>query len=216
VQFLLLWDYLIGLKSPGARVKLIYGSTNIEKLAEVVRLGASYGLEVVDLKCGAEIAGVELPPEIHEPEVSYNGNAVLKARGYARWFGRPCMADDSGLEIRELAGLPGVYTARFGVSRVSEALIPGRSYEGTFVCAVAYAEPSGRAVSVTAVLPGNVLFPKNFARPMSSLPYAYFFRPSGRLDSLTDTLRSDPAFLSHRGLAFKSLIQCLGLVDSHR
>jgi XTP/dITP diphosphohydrolase len=192
-------------------MQLIYGSTNLEKLVEVVRLGARYGLEVVDLKCGAEIAGVKLPPGIHEPEGSYEGNAVLKARGYARWFGRPCMGDDSGLEIRELAGLPGVYTARFGVSRVSEALIPGRNYEGRFVCSVAYAEPSGRSVSVTAGLPGNVSFPKNFARPTSSLPYSYFFTPSGRIDSLTDTLRSDPEFLSHRGLAFKSLVQCLGL-----
>jgi XTP/dITP diphosphohydrolase len=190
-------------------VQLIYGSTNIEKLTEVTRLGGCYDIDMLDLDSAVEIYGRPRPPQIHELEASYEGNAVLKAKAYAHWFNQPCMADDSGLEILQLANLPGVYTARFGVRRVSESLLSGCRYRARFVCCVAYAEPSGRTVSVTSNLLGFISFPKEFAIPSSLLTYSYFFTPEGRGDSLAELLKRDPKFLSHRGLAFTALVESL-------
>jgi XTP/dITP diphosphohydrolase len=195
-------------------MQLTYGSTNLEKLAEVARIGIRYSIEVIDSKKAAQITGRGMPLKIHESELSYERNAVLKARAYAQWFGQPCMADDSGIEIGELGGLPGVYTARYGVLRVLESLIPSRHYEARFVCCVAYVEPSGRSVSATAALQGTLSIPRIKAVPSSSLPYSHFFIPLGREEALSMTLERDVTFLSHRGRAFTSLVESLGLHTS--
>jgi XTP/dITP diphosphohydrolase len=197
-------------------MQLIYGSTNHDKLTEVVRLGDQFGLTITDLRKAAEVTGKGMPPGIAEPEVSYEGNAALKARGYSDWFDRPCVVDDSGLEVDALGGLPGVYTAMFGFERVSSMLIPGVPYTARFICCVAYAEPSGRLVSVTAALSGRICFPAGAQAPSSGVPYSYFFTPDGRAESLATLVQNDSSFVSHRGRAFIQLMRSLTLLEVDR
>lgn len=54
---------------------------------------------------------------------SFEENAILKARGYARISGLPTLADDSGLEVEALGGQPGVYSARYGGCTTDEGRI---------------------------------------------------------------------------------------------
>jgi XTP/dITP diphosphohydrolase len=197
-------------------MRLIYGSTNIDKLAEVIRVGSCHGVAIVNLRQAADITGKGSPPEIGEPHVCYDRNATLKASAYARWFDQPCMADDTGIEIDALGDLPGVYAGRFGVRRVRQLLIPGVAYPARFVCCVAYGEPSGRLVSVTAHLPGAICFPRDAEIPSSGIPYSYFFTPIGQRDNLVATLSADTNFLSHRGLAFSRLLKSLTFPEAGR
>jgi XTP/dITP diphosphohydrolase len=58
-------------------------------------------------------------PEIEEDGRSFTENALKKARFYAKYFGKLTLADDSGLEVDSLKGLPGVYSARYAGERAS-------------------------------------------------------------------------------------------------
>ena len=117
---------------------LVFASSNAGKCLEVKRYAAPLGIEVIGL---ADIAsGIEGPvPEVKEVGVCYEENAALKARVYAEWSGRACVADDTGIEIDALRGLPGLHTARWGIGRVAAEL--GVDFKGAaaFVCCMAYA-----------------------------------------------------------------------------
>ncbi len=61
---------------------------------------------------GLDELGVTLPEPV-EDALTFEGNARIKAQGYARALGRVCLADDSGLEVAGLGGAPGVRSARY-------------------------------------------------------------------------------------------------------
>jgi XTP/dITP diphosphohydrolase len=193
------------------KVPLVYASTNRAKIAEARRILAHFGIALDDLTTAQVAAGLEKLPQIVEPESTYEGNALEKAVGYARMLRRPCLSDDSGVEIQELGCLPGVYTANFGFTRVKDALTPDLPYAASFVCCVAYAEPTGRSVCVTERLNGFVRFPPNAQAPASSVPYSYFFIPEGGTESLAVLTSRPGEFLSHRGMALSKLCHSLGL-----
>jgi XTP/dITP diphosphohydrolase len=191
------------------RREIVFASTNRGKAAEVKRAAAHLGYSIVGL---SELqAAQSLPPVPHiaETESFYEGNAVRKAVGYADWLGRPCIVDDTGLEIEELGGLPGVYTANFGIARVQELLAPNVSFRARFVCCVIYAEPTGRRVPVTATLDGLVRFPSSVHDDRSGVPFSRYFIPSGESESLA-ALQEREGFLSHRGRAIALLLRALG------
>jgi len=189
---------------------LVYASTNAAKVAEAKRVLDRFGMQVIDLRAAQADLGLEPSLEIPEPETSYEGNALLKAVGYARVLRRPCLSDDSGVEIQELGWLPGVYTAKFGFERVRNALMAGFSYRARFVCCVAYAEPGGRSVCVTERLGGIVMFPPDAQAPASSVPYSHFFVPDGAAKTLAVLAAGEGEFLSHRGMALYKLCRSLG------
>ena len=93
-------------------------------------------------------------PEVAETGSTFEENAALKAKGYARASGLQTLADDSGLEVEALGQAPGVYSARYGGPGLSdrdrcELLLRNLADTGDvdrrarFVCVVAVALPSG-------------------------------------------------------------------------
>jgi len=93
-------------------------------------------------------------PEVAETGNTFEENAVLKARGYARASGLRTLADDSGLEVEALGQAPGIYSARYGGPELSdrdrcELLLRNLADTGDaarrarFVCVVAVALPTG-------------------------------------------------------------------------
>lgn len=186
---------------------LLFGTSNKGKLVEVGGLAARFGVVVE----GLDSIGRQ-PPEVVEGFPTYEGNARHKAVEYARWSGRPCIADDTGIEIAALETLPGVYSARFGVARVAKLLGVGARSPAQFVCCISYAEPEGRVVSVTRALEGTfvVCGPEGLkALEGNPLPYAPLFTPQGATKTLSQ-LVGTAGFLSHRGLAFETLLKVLG------
>ena len=85
---------------------LVLASNNKGKLREFQAMFAELGVEVINQ--GA--LGVEACPE---PYGTFIENCLAKARHAAKATGRPAMADDSGVCVNALDGLPGVLSARF-------------------------------------------------------------------------------------------------------
>lgn len=188
--------------------EMVFASTNRGKTAEVQRVAARLGVRVVGLEAVTPAEGIGAKPEVAETECSYEGNALKKARAYSAWLLRPCIVDDTGLEIEALGGLPGVYTANFGIARVRSLLIPEYRYPARFVCCVVYAETSGRCVSVTATLGGTIRFPTSARDDGSGVPFSAYFIPDGASESVSE-LNTRGDFLSHRGKAITLLLSAL-------
>jgi len=192
-------------KMKGSR--LLFATTNQGKLHEAQLTARRFGVELYGLN-GVQREGIREPPMVSEGEPSYQANAVRKARAYAAWAGVPTLADDSGLEVEQLGGLPGVFTARFGVDRVKQLLQYQRSCDATFMCSIAYVEPGGRTVAVTKSLAGVVDVSRVADGPRGPLPYSHLFIPSGQAQSLAELVTS-AGYSSHRGEALAALFQSL-------
>jgi XTP/dITP diphosphohydrolase len=185
----------------------IYGTTNRDKLAEVQALAERFGWLVRGMSSVDRALHGE-PPTVVEDSPCYEVNAVRKASAYASWAGEPCFADDTGIELDELGGYPGVYTARVGVRGLGSKLSCGRPYRAHFVCCVAYAEPRGRTVAVTARLSGSFVPNLDGRIPVTDLEFSPFFVPDGESLSLHQLLAQGYSD-SHRARALGSLLYVL-------
>jgi XTP/dITP diphosphohydrolase len=97
-----------------ARFELLIATRNEGKIEE---LRESFATLPVELRFLHEFKNISQVPEVGK---TYQENAMLKAAGYARQTGIPALADDSGLEVDALRGGPGVWSARFGGSNLSD------------------------------------------------------------------------------------------------
>jgi XTP/dITP diphosphohydrolase len=137
--------------------QVLLATSNPHKLDEVSAILGSIGIEVV----GLDVLDV-LPPEPVEDADTFEGNARLKAIGYARSTGRRCLADDSGLEVDALGGAPGIHSARYsGVGdcreerdaannvKLLEAMreVAQGDRAARFVCCMCLADPDGTVVA---------------------------------------------------------------------
>ena len=89
-------------------MRILIATSNPHKLEEIRAVIVDASVELVTLDA--------LPGEIDEPvedKDTFEGNAILKARYYAKASGMMCLADDSGLEVDALNGEPGVRSARY-------------------------------------------------------------------------------------------------------
>jgi XTP/dITP diphosphohydrolase len=138
-------------------LRILLATSNNHKLQEVSEILEPLGVQVLGLN--------SLDTTYEEPiedADTFEGNAQLKAVGYAQSTGMRCMADDSGLEVDAIEGKPGVHSARFaGVDGTREerdeannalllALmkdIPAKERTARFVCALCVAEPDGTIVA---------------------------------------------------------------------
>jgi XTP/dITP diphosphohydrolase len=98
-----------------SRESWIIATRSAGKLKELVPMLASHGIVGVGLDAaGVPVDAVEDAIEVHD---SFTENALAKARYFAALTGRPCLADDSGLCVDALQGLPGVRSRRFAADR---------------------------------------------------------------------------------------------------
>jgi XTP/dITP diphosphohydrolase len=133
------------------RPRLVLATANQHKLAELTRILAA-------ARVGADLAGLgEFPgaPEVAETGATFAENALLKAGAMARFTGLPAVADDSGLCVDALNGMPGVLSARWtgrhgddaGNLRLvlaQVADVPEERRGAHFTCAAALVLPSGK------------------------------------------------------------------------
>src|ERR1700710_3037086 len=130
--------------------RLLLATRNGGKLAELQRLlhSAVPGVEVVGLRDVPEY------PEAPETGATFEDNALLKAREAVRYTGLPAVADDSGLTVDALNGMPGILSARWsgrhGDDDANTALLLGQLADvpderrgAAFVCAAALVTPDG-------------------------------------------------------------------------
>lgn len=91
-------------------VKLLVASNNAKKLKELQQVLDDCGIDGVELVALGE---VEPYPEPKEDGLTFEANALIKARAGVAATGLPCVADDSGLAVAALNGMPGVLSARW-------------------------------------------------------------------------------------------------------
>ena len=152
-------------------------------------------------------------PEPDEPETTFTGNAMLKARAAADTSGEVALADDSGLSVAALDGAPGIFSARWGgpdkdfamaMRKVEERLdeIGATDRRAWFTSALAVAWPNGPCVVVEGRVDGSLTFPPRGNRGFG---YDPIFIADGHQETFgeMDPVRKDA--MSHRARAFETL-----------
>ena len=86
---------------------IVVASTNAHKIKEIAAILKPYGWEVKSL--------LDFPnlPDVRETGATFEENAILKATTIAKVLNQPVLADDSGIEVDALNGMPGVLSARW-------------------------------------------------------------------------------------------------------
>jgi XTP/dITP diphosphohydrolase len=193
--------------------KLLLATRNAGKLAELRRLleAAVPGVEVVGLR------DVEEYPEAPETGATFAENALLKAREAVRYTGLPAVADDSGLTVDALNGMPGVLSARWsgrhGDDDANTALLLGQIADvpderrgAAFVCAAALVTPDGTERVLERQWRGSVVREK---RGTNGFGYDPVFVPEGLEVTSAELAPEEKDARSHRGQAFAALVPVL-------
>ncbi|MBA3667733.1 MAG: RdgB/HAM1 family non-canonical purine NTP pyrophosphatase [Sphingomonas sp.] len=195
--------------------KLVIATHNAGKLREIRELLAPHGIKCV----GA--AELDLP-EPEETGNSFVDNAELKAREAADLSGLPALADDSGLSVDALHGLPGIFSARwaedeagnrdFGRAmerlwREVEAAGEEAGRDAHFTCALSLAWPDGAIQSFEGKVHGTLIWPP---RGEKGFGYDPVFMAAGMDRTFAEIDPAKKHAISHRAVAFGQLVAALG------
>jgi len=191
-------------------VKVFLASRNAKKLAEMRRILAEHmpDVEVVGLD---DVASYDEPVE---DQPTFEGNALLKARAGLAATGLPSVADDSGLCVDALNGMPGVLSARWSGRPKSDdrnnALlldqlhdVPDERRGAHFTSAVAFCAPGREPLVVEGRMRGRVV---REMRGTGGFGYDVLFEADEQPGRTTAEL--DPAdkdAISHRGRALRAI-----------
>jgi XTP/dITP diphosphohydrolase len=190
--------------------RLLLATRNAGKLAELQRLleSAVPGVEVLGLR------DVDDYPEAPETGASFLENALLKAREAVKYTGLPAIADDSGLTVDALNGMPGILSARWsgthGDDDANTALllnqiadVPDERRGAAFVCAAALVTPDGTERALERQWRGTVIREK---RGSNGFGYDPVFVPEGLDVTSAELAPEEKDARSHRGQAFAALV----------
>jgi XTP/dITP diphosphohydrolase len=191
---------------------LLVASRNSKKLAELRRVldGAGVALTLLSLD---DIAPFD---EAAETGATFEENALAKARDAFRASGLPAVADDSGLEVDALNGMPGVLSARWagrhGDDGGNTALllaqmgdVPDSRRGAAFVSACALVSDRGEIV-VRGVWPGSIV---REPRGEGGFGYDPVFLPSCSARTAAELTPEEKDAVSHRGRALAALLPAL-------
>lgn len=203
--------------STESRLRVFLASRNPGKLAEMQRILEEYvpGVQVVG------IDDVEHYEEPAETEPTFEGNALIKARAGAESTGLPSLADDSGLCVDALNGMPGVLSARWSglpkggavdVDRANNELllaqladVPDERRGAHFRCAVAFVLPTPRGL-VEHVEHGDMA--GRIIREMrgtGGFGYDVLFVADGHDRTSAELPPEEKDAISHRGKALRAI-----------
>jgi XTP/dITP diphosphohydrolase len=194
----------------GERPVLVLATRNRHKVGELSRILAAARL-AVDLHPVDDFARV---PDVAETGLTFADNALLKARTVAAATGRPAVADDSGLCVDALAGMPGVFSARWagrhGDDRANLELllaqlsdVPDDMRGAHFACAAALVTPEGREVVEEGRLEGTLT---RAPRGTGGFGYDPVLQPTGETRTTAEMTSEEKDAISHRGRAFRALV----------
>jgi XTP/dITP diphosphohydrolase len=197
----------------GERPVLVLATRNRHKVAELSRILAAAGL-AIDLHPVDDFARV---PDVAETGLTFADNALLKARAVAAATGRPAVADDSGLCVDALAGMPGVFSARWagrhGDDRANLELllaqlsdVPDGMRGAHFACAAALVTRDGRELVEEGRLEGTLT---RAPRGTGGFGYDPVLQPTGETRTTAEMTSEEKDAISHRGRAFRALVSHL-------
>jgi XTP/dITP diphosphohydrolase len=197
---------------------LLIATRNAKKHVELQRIldaalgAAASGLALVDMD------QVEPYDEVPETGLTFAENALLKARAGVANTGLPTVADDSGLAVDALGGMPGVFSARWaGLAGADQATrdeanlrlllaqisdVDDAHRAAAFVCVAALVLPDGAEFTVEGRMPGRLV-----REPRGSGGFGYdpAFVSDGHTRTSAELTAAEKDAISHRGAALRAL-----------
>ena len=193
--------------------RVFLASRNAKKLVEMQRILAGFVPDV-------EVLGLDDVQEYAEPaetEPTFEGNALIKAHAAVLATGLPSLADDSGLCVDALNGMPGVLSARWSGTAKDDrannelllaqlADVPDERRGAQVRCAVAFAYPVGAGGVaehvVHGVMPGRVI---REMRGSGGFGYDVLFVAEGHDRTSAELPADEKDAISHRGMALREI-----------
>jgi XTP/dITP diphosphohydrolase len=191
--------------------RVFLASRNAKKIEEMRRILDAHlpGIEVLGLD---DVTPYDEPVE---DQATFEGNALLKARAGLAATGLPSLADDSGLCVDALNGMPGVLSARWGGRAKDDdvnnrllleqlADVPDERRAAQFRCVVALCHPDGQERVAAGEMPGRVI---RELRGSGGFGYDVLFVPDEQDGELTSAEMSAEAKdrISHRGHSLRAI-----------
>jgi XTP/dITP diphosphohydrolase len=187
--------------------RVVLATRNPGKIKELRRILAAYDVELVGLDTYPQIG------DVVEDGATFAENALLKAHVVARETGLVAVADDSGLAVEAMNGMPGILSARWAGRHGDDtanldlllaqlADIPDQRRGAAFVCAAAATAPDGREVVVEERVVGALL---RAPRGHNGFGYDPIFVPTGETRTTAEMSAAEKDAISHRGKAFRAL-----------
>jgi XTP/dITP diphosphohydrolase len=192
-------------------MRAVLATRNDHKVEEVTRILTAAGVDI------ELIALPDDAPDVAETESTFAGNALLKARSAASATGLAAIADDSGLCVDALHGMPGVLSARWcgrhGDDAANLELLLAQMSDvsdarrgAQFVCAAAWVTPDGQEHVVEGVLEGTLAHEPHGA---NGFGYDPIFRPLGYALTTAELRPHEKDAISHRGEALRLLARAV-------
>lgn len=190
--------------------KILVATNNKGKVAELLRLLDIEGLELIT----PEVAGLA-DFDVEETGVTFEENAILKARAFAEVSGLAALADDSGLEVEALNGEPGVYSKRYAGENMDDAgridfllnklkAVPAEQRAARFVAVIVLAAPDGTIIETQpGYCPGAIGF-----TPQGTNGFGYdpiFIVEGTNGQTMAELSNAEKDAVSHRGNAVRAI-----------
>ena len=190
-------------------MKLLLATRNVKKLRELQRILAAVELVGLD--------DVRPYDEVPESGLTFAENALIKAREGASRTGLPTAADDSGLAVDALNGMPGVFSARWAGRHGDDAAnlelllaqitdVPDSLRGAAFVCSAALVLPDGREWTVEGDMRGRLV---RSPRGTGGFGYDPIFVADGETRTNAELGPGEKDAISHRGKAFRALAEII-------
>jgi len=188
---------------------LLLATRNPKKLAELLRILEASRVDVAL----ADLSGYPDMPEVVETGTTFEENALLKARATVEYTGLPAVAEDSGLCVDALNGMPGVLSARWSGGHGDDDAnlqlvlaqltdVPSKRRGAHFEAAATLVLPSGAEHTTEGSIFGTIT-----SEPRGSNGFGYdpIFLPDGYRITTAEMSEQDKDAISHRGRALRHL-----------
>ena len=191
--------------------ELLIATGNPGKVREFTKLLGGLPFKLVSL------SDAGITDTVEETGVTFEENAILKARYYAACSGMLTLADDSGLVVDALDGRPGVLSARYGGEGFSDsqrvdllleelADVPWEKRTARFQCVIAVAWPSNSIRTVVGSVEGVIQY---ICEGSNGFGYDPIFRLPDRGCTTAQLSTPEKNLISHRGRAARKAADML-------
>lgn len=186
---------------------IMIATGNMGKAKEFEKMFAKAGYQIKTMKDFPEL------PEVQETGQTFEENARLKAETIANILQCPVLADDSGLTVDALGGMPGIYSARFAGEQKSDASnnakllheltdVSDENRTAQFHCTLVFAAPQKESLVVEGIWNGRIA---RIPRGENGFGYDPLFIVDGLEKTSAELTPEEKNELSHRGQAMKKL-----------
>jgi XTP/dITP diphosphohydrolase len=192
-------------------LEVVIASSNPGKIEEIRRIMADLPIKLL---VGEDVGGL---PDVEETGSTYLENARLKAAAVVAVTGKAALADDSGIEVDALSGVPGVRSARLAGPNATDEQnnvrlisllfgVPPERRTARYQCVALVHFPDGREVVGSGVCEGVV---GEEPRGEGGFGYDPWFIPSGLTRTMAELPSEEKDAISHRGKALRDLAEKL-------